>query len=208
MSSWSNVTVTAKGYALQSKLTASGKGLVITKAVGGSGRVVAGQLVNQTAVSNPVQVLQVESLTYDSANENASLKVLLTNYELQNGYTLNQIGIYATDPDEGEILYALAQVDTGEPIPSIVSQPSGYSCEWDFRLIFTNSENVSITIDPNTFLTASSADQRYATKEEFEELKDTIGNSSSVVIVPVGEQIPVEERDKNSIYFIVSETIE
>lgn len=203
MSSWSNVTVTTKGYALQAKLTARGKSLEITKAVSGSGRVVAGQLVNQTAVSNPVQVLLVESLTYDRANEYASLKVLLSNYELQNGYTLNQIGIYATDPEEGEILYALAQADTGEPIPSIVSQPSGYSCEWDFRLKYTNSENVSINIDPNTFITFSSGDQRYATKEELEGL----GNSSSVVIVPVGEEIAVADRKENSIYFIVSETI-
>ena len=196
MSSWSNVTVTTKGYALQAKLTASGESLAITKAVSGSGRVVAGQLVNQTAVSNPVQVLQVESLTYDSIKEYASLKVLLSNFELQNGYTLNQIGIFATDPDEGEILYALAQADTGESIPSIVSQPAGYTCEWDFRLKYTNSENVSIEIDPNSFLTVSTGDSRYPSKTEFD-------NLNPVVIVPNGEDVPVSERNPKSLYFLI-----
>lgn len=171
MSSWSNVTVTTKGYALQSKLIANGDVLDITKVVSGSGRVTAGQLVNQTEVSNPVQMLQLEALKYDSVNEYASIKVLLSNLELQNGYTLNQIGIYAADPDEGEILYALAQVDVGESVPSITAQPSGFTCEWDFRLKFTNLGNVQITIDSDSFLTVATGDNRYATKEEFEELK-------------------------------------
>ena len=196
MSSWSNATITQKGYALQAKLTANGESLHITKAVGGSGRVTAGQLVSQTAITGPVQLLQVEVFTYNSENETASLKVLLSNLELQNGYTLNQIGIFAEDPDDGEVLYAIAQVDVGESIPSITTQPAGFTCEWEFHFAFTNAGNIEITIDPDSFLTSSAGDNRYVSKEAFE-------NTPSVVIVPVGENIPVEERKENSVYLIM-----
>ena len=115
MASWSNATITAKGYALQAKLLST-DALVITRVVAGSGRVTAGQLVNQTTVSGEKQNLSVESLSYDSKG-NAIIKTSLNNKGLTSGYTCHQIGIYASDPDEGEILYAIAQeASAGEDI--------------------------------------------------------------------------------------------
>lgn len=160
MATWTNATVTEKGYALQAKLLSTDK-LEITRVVTGSGRATAGQLVNQTAVSDIKQTLSVESLTYDDKG-NANLRVLLSNRELTTSYVCNQIGIYANDPDEGEILYAIAQeAVAGQPIPSIVEQPYGYDCGWQFTLTFSNSENVSVTIDPANTLTVEAGDARY-----------------------------------------------
>ena len=163
MATWSNATVTAKGYALQAKLLSTAA-LVITRVVAGSGRVPAGQLVNQTAVSEEKQTLTVEALSYDD-NGNAIIKTSLNNKALTSGYICNQIGIYASDPDEGEILYAITQEATaGEDIPSITEQPNGYFCSWVFSLTFSNSENISVTIDPANALTKGAADAIYANK--------------------------------------------
>ena len=163
MASWSNATVTEKGYALQAKLLST-DALVITRVVSGSGRVTAGQLINQTAVREEKQTLSVEALSYDD-NGNAIIKTSLNNKNLSSGYSCNQIGIYASDPDEGEILYAIAQESTtGEDIPSIEEQPHGYYCSWVFTLTFSNSSNISVTIDPANALTKEAADEAYADK--------------------------------------------
>lgn len=161
MATWTNATITNKGYALQAKLLSTDK-LEITRVVAGSGRASAGQLVNQTAVSDIKQTLTVESMTYDDKG-NAKLRVLLSNRELTASYVCNQIGIYANDPDEGEILYAIVQeAVAGQSIPSIVEQPYGYDCGWQFVLTFSNSENVSVTIDPANTLTVEAGDERYS----------------------------------------------
>ena len=169
MSVWTS-TPTQKGLALQSKLLSTDK-LEITRVVSGAGSVPVGQLSVQTAVSDIKQNLTVESLTYDE-NGKGLLRVMINNYSLQTGYSMNQIGIYANDPDEGEILYVIAQVtDVAEKIPSITEQPAGFTCGWAFRLTFSNSSNISITITPDAFITSETADLRYASKSHAHDLQ-------------------------------------
>ena len=184
MSTWKNATPTVKGYALQGKLLSSGT-LNITKVKTGSGRVNTDELVNQTDVTNAVQELAIEALTYQN-NGSALLQVLLDNYTLENGYDLNQIGIYADDPDEGEILYLIAQADEAEQIPSKTEQPTGYTCEWSFYLSFGASAGINVTITPNAFLTPTTADARYSPikhnheMENIEGLSDELAQKSSI----------------------------
>lgn len=207
MSIWSNTTVTEKGYALQAKLLST-KPLVITKVVAGSGRVPAGQLIKQTAVSEEKQTLSVEALSYD-ANGNAIIKVSLNNKNLTSGYTCNQVGIYASDPDEGEILYAISQeASSGEDIPSITEQPNGYFCSWVFTLTFSNSSSISVTIDPANALTKGSADMLYASKStlqeyqrqvetkffEFDEAKAPVEHSHKLSEIESGENNIVSDE--------------
>ena len=158
MGKWT-ATVTNKGYALQAQLLSTDK-LTLTRVVSGSGSCAVTQLINQTAIANIKQELTVDSLSYDSYG-NARLKVILSNIGLTTGYDVNQIGIYATDPDEGEILYAIAQADKAESIPSISEQPNGFYCSWDFALTYSNAENVNVTIDPTHSLSQDTADKRY-----------------------------------------------
>ena len=52
--------------------------------------------------------------------------------DLKNGYYVKEIGIFATDPDEGEILYALAIAETDQ---------------WDYMPAFNDLLPSTITID-------------------------------------------------------------
>ena len=164
-------TVTNKGYALQAKLLSTDK-LNITRVVSGSGSCATTQLINQTAVTNIKQELTVDSLTYDKYG-NARLKVTLNNINLSTSYGVSQIGIYAADPDEGEILYAITQADEAEAVPSISEQPNGFYCSWDFALTYSHSENVNVTIDPSNAISQDTADKRYVQLSK-------IGNNLSV----------------------------
>lgn len=150
MNTWENAVITVKGLSLLAKLVA-GNTLAITKAVTGSGTVTAGTLQNQTDVSDIKQTLTFSDTTYPSDGK-CALTCGLNNTGLTAGYTANQVGIYATDPDDGEILFFIAQATTGTEIPSESEMP-GYSAEWTFYFQYGQADGVSVTVDPAAAVT-------------------------------------------------------
>ena len=148
MNIWQNAVVTDKGIALQAKLI-EGTTLNITRAVTGSGYVTPGLLQKQTAVTSPKQTLSARAITYPQNGE-VSVPFYLTNDGLTAGYTAMQVGIYATDPDEGEILFFISQAEmgSGTPVPSETESP-GYSAEWNFYFQYGQADEVTVTVDPS-----------------------------------------------------------
>lgn len=147
MNTWANAVITTKGLALQAKLIA-GTTLNITRAVTGSGYVPPGTLQNQTAVTSPQQTMNFRPVTYPQNGE-ASVRTYIDNDGLTTGYTAMQVGIYATDPDEGEILFFIAQAQSGSGtiVPSEEESP-GYSAEWNFYFQYGQADNISVAVDP------------------------------------------------------------
>lgn len=187
-------TVTNKGYALQAKLLSTDK-LNITRVVSGTGSCATTQLINQTAITGIKQELTVDSLNYDKFG-NARLKVTLNNINVTTSYGVSQIGIYATDPDEGEILYAIAQADEAEIVPSISEQPNGYYCSWDFSLTYSNAQNVNVTIDPSNAISQEEADKRYI---QISKIGDNLSVSEDGTLSADAQQITVDaELNKES----------
>ena len=164
MAVWTNATLTNAGRALLAKLLSTDQ-LQITRVVAGTSRVAVDKLESQTAISNIAQNLTVELLSYDKRN-NAIIKVAVYNKDLTTSYIAQQIGIYATDPDNGEILYAVAQEkDNGDVIPSIYDQPNGYYQSWSFTLTYGSASSVDVTIDPQHAITREEADRQYLSIE-------------------------------------------
>lgn len=102
-------TYTNKGLALTAK-TAAGACLRVTRVVGGSG--------HTTDVPNAAQLSEIrQTLAVGEARctgNTAVLPVTLAAVGLESSYTLTELGIYAEDPDEGEILYCVYRLD--EPV--------------------------------------------------------------------------------------------
>lgn len=148
MNTWQNAVITNKGLALQAKLLA-GTTLDITRAVTGSGYVTPGLLQQQTAVTSPQQTMSFRPVTYP-ANGEACVPCYIENDGLSTGYTAMQVGIYATDPDEGEILFFIAQAQSGSGtvVPSESESP-GYSAEWNFYFQYGQADSVTVTVDPS-----------------------------------------------------------
>lgn len=142
MAVWNN-TVTNKGIALQTKQL-NGAPISFTRVVAGSGVVPVLNLKEQTGISEIKQNLTVERLTIGDGVY--TINVLLANNTLTSGYNLSQIGFYATDPDEGEILFAICQIDHVKPIPTSSEAP-GYNIEFAFTFKNTNNATVEITPD-------------------------------------------------------------
>ena len=134
MDIWENASLTEKGVDLHNRLI-NGKTLKITKVKTGAGKVPVMYLRQQTEVTNPIQELTLQPATI--SDDNIIIPVLLENIGLTESYELWQVGFYAEDPDEGEILYCIAQAAKGKDIPTEHESP-GYSIVWNFH--FKNSE--------------------------------------------------------------------
>ena len=149
MNIWANAVITQKGLALQAKLM-EGTSLHITRAETGTGFVTPGMLYQQAGVTGPKQPLVFKPISYPESGK-CAVTVYLNNDEVQTGYTALQVGIYATDPDEGEILYFVAQAadqDHGTVVPS-AEEMAGYSAEWTFYFQYGQADEVTVMVDPS-----------------------------------------------------------
>ena len=102
-------TYTNKGLALAAK-TAAGACLRVTRVVGGSGH--TADIPNVAQLPEIRQTLAVGEARCDE--DTAVLPVTLAAVGLESSYTLTELGIYAEDPNEGEILYCVYRLD--EPV--------------------------------------------------------------------------------------------
>lgn len=95
---------TTKGLTLAAKLAAGTK-LTITKVTAGSG---------ETAKSAAALAQEQQTLTAGTAaisGESAVLPVTLAETSVTAAYSLTELGVYAQDPDAGEILYQVFRLD-------------------------------------------------------------------------------------------------
>lgn len=161
MNIWQNAVLTNKGLALQAKLIA-GTTLNITRAVTGSGYVTPGLLQQQTAVTGIKQTMNFRPITYPESGK-CCVPAYLTNDGLATGYTAMQVGLYATDPDEGEILYFIAQAasGTGTVIPSATEMP-GFNAEWNLYFQYGQADTVNVTVDPSNTVSFSALENELA----------------------------------------------
>lgn len=148
MNIWENAIVTDAGKGLLAKLV-EGNTLTITRAETGEGYVSPSVLSTQTAVLYPKQALTFSAVSYPEEGK-CKLVCKLTNDSLSGGYTAKQVGVYATDPDKGEILFMIVQALTGEGtiVPSAAEMPA-FSAEWSLYFQFGQASGVSVIVDPS-----------------------------------------------------------
>ena len=146
MATWTNqnTVLTTAGKNLLSFAQAGDGGLAITKIVPGAGRVSDAQLKNQTAITDPKEPLALISKSSDA--QGTIINTQLSNTDLQASYNLNQIGVYASNPNTGEVLYLISQCVSGTadtiPLPSETPTVMNFS----FHLIHGEEAVVDITV--------------------------------------------------------------
>lgn len=143
MAEWSNATMTDIGADLQAKVNAGKTKLTFTKIKVGSG-------VNAT---NPLALTDVISSKWETTNfvvkqegKIVSVDTFITNNGIKEAFRMSEIGLFANDPDKGEILYAYLTDPEPDRIPAeggavVVSQ------ELTIGMMFSNTGNVSLTVN-------------------------------------------------------------
>ena len=134
---FNEAVLTTKGIALLAKAQANICAIQFTRAVTGNGSYSSGEdLTGRTALKSQKQTFNLNTVTVKN-NTNVFVKFIVTNYKssidyLTQGYYVTEIGLYAMDPDEGEILYAIATAVTDQ---------------WDYMPSYNNLIPAKITID-------------------------------------------------------------
>ena len=132
---------TTKGLALAAKL-AAGTGLTITRVTAGSG---------ETAESAAALAQERQTLTVGEAavsGQSAVLPTTLAEAGASAAYTLTELGVYARDPQEGEILYQVFRLSEGRAITA------GGGSAYRFYLKQTvGAAGVTVTCSPAGLLT-------------------------------------------------------
>jgi len=97
--------LTEQGLALIAKLLASKGELVFTKATVGSGTVPEGMTPEEMTALAQYEMDGVITALENPGNGEASVTVQAFPLELEQGFFATEVGLFAMDPDEGEILY-------------------------------------------------------------------------------------------------------
>ena len=149
MAEWSNATMTDVGADLQAKVNAGKTKLTFTKIKVGSG-------VNAT---NPLALTDVISSKWETTNfvvkqegKIVSVDTFITNNGITEAFRMSEIGLFAQDPDKGEVLYAYLTDPEPDRMPAeggsvVVSQ------ELTIGMIFSNTGKVSLTVNMGALVT-------------------------------------------------------
>lgn len=108
-----------------------------------------------------VAVDKVEKI--GEASVNVSVKI--TNANITEGYYVNTIGLFAMDPEEGEILYSVTVAETADYFPA----DNGVNCSGinlDLVTEVSNASNVNITVNY----------AGYATNEDIEKVNSHLND--------------------------------
>lgn len=203
--SWNNSLYTNVGTKMMSEVL-SGATMTITKAVGGSGTTAAESLAALTDVKEQKQTLKILGIedATDSSDDDVGkrIKIQITNGDLETGYILHQVGIYAKLADGEETLLIIMQDDRGVEIPSH-TENSDFSIELYGIMAISNLANISVTVDPNAVASVKMVNQKIAqvntkidkTKEDLQkEAQETYlslsgGTLTGPLVMPGGGEV-------------------
>ena len=191
MAEWSNATMTDVGADLQAKVNTGKTKLTFTKIKVGSG-------VNAT---NPLALTDVISSKWETTNfvvkqegKIVSVDTFITNNGITEAFRMSEIGLFAQDPDKGEVLYAYLTDPEPDRMPAeggsvVVSQ------ELTIGMVFSNTGNVSLTVNMGALVTheqleahnadANAHDKRFnAIIQQVNNMITSVDNSDSLAKAP------------------------
>lgn len=158
MGAFNGLRFTLKGQALQGKAQA-GAELKFTKIGVGDGTLSGQSIQHLTNLISPKMDLEISKLR-NLGDGKAVIGGVLSNEEVTTGFYFRELGLFAEDPDEGEILYCYGNAGSGaEYIP-----PGGGPD------IVEKLVNIVAIIGDAANVTAEFASTIYVTQDEFDAL--------------------------------------
>lgn len=170
MAEFKQVVITHKGQALISKLM-SGSGTAEFTAIKISDTSYTDeQLEGLTSLGSIKQVVPISKVT--RTNDVAvQVEGAISNTDLKAGYYMRTLGLFAKDPNEGEILYAVTSASQAGYMPPYNGRTTSGAF---FRLVTTigNAKNVTLQVNPSAVATIGDIQDL---QEQVNDLKGIIG---------------------------------
>lgn len=156
MAQFRKAVITQKGLALIQKTQMQKIRLEFSRVVTGAGEYTeTEELGNLAGLKEPKQEFPFSSISMVDG-QTVKLSSALSNAELTQAYYMREIGVYATDPDEGEILYSLAVAYPGRAdyMPAYDGTAPVTICLDTYQSV-SDVANVEIRADPGAYALAS-----------------------------------------------------
>lgn len=160
MAQFRKAVITIKGLALIQKTQMRNIKLEFSKIVTGAGEYTeTEELGNLAGLKDPKQEFPFSSVSVMD-EQTVKLVSVLSNADLTKPYYMREIGVFAVDPDEGDILYSLAVAYPGKAdyLPAFDGTVP-VTIGIDTYQSVTNAENVSIRADPGAYASAQDLDE-------------------------------------------------
>ncbi len=153
MSNWSTHKFTQRGAELRAKVEAGKCKLTLTKIKIGNGEVDLNEIESMTDLKNPQLVLGISSCGVSEEDSRICEVVgIASSTNVESAFSVTEMGLYATDPEVGEILY-LVGIDTApDDMPNKHAQ-SPVTLAYQFELVTSNMANVVAMISPAGLVT-------------------------------------------------------
>lgn len=171
MAQFSQLIITSKGQALIAKMIAGEGNIEFTKISTSAAEYDLDDLEVLTSLSDVKQTSLISKVTRTN-NVAIKAEAAFTNTELTVGYYMRTLGLYAVDPDDGEILYAVTIETSGNcymPPYNGVTVSGAY-----VQLVTTvgNADSVSLDVDQAAVATIGDIQEL---QEQIENLQAFVG---------------------------------
>lgn len=171
MASFNKTIITNNGRSLIAKVL-SGDQIKFTKMVSSSRDYTSSDLSQLTDLSNVEQTIVISSIkkTSDSA---VKITGIFSNKDLKTGYKFKTVGLYAIDPDLGEILYSVTTASSVDDMPANTGIGLS-SITIGLVTDVSNSNNASLEVSDVATVSAL----------EFNEFKDEVNSHLNEIAKP------------------------
>ena len=151
MSNWSNGELTAAGRHLRTKVEA-GTQLTFTRMEIGDGQESLAAAKSLTRLASPKSSIPISDTAVNG--DVCRISGIFSSSNIEQSFSVRELGLYARDPDVGVILYMIAIDDTPDPMPSAGYQPP-VTAAYDMNVVVSSEMSPTVIIDPNGLVTVS-----------------------------------------------------
>ena len=179
MGAFKSAVITKKGQELLAKVVAGTTKLEFTK-IKVSDAKLSGDLASMTGIGTIKQEEKVASVVRKNGS-NVTVSASFSNQTLGQGYYVRNLGLYANDPQSGEILYSISVADESTATADYMPPFNGIgvsSLMVDLVTAVSNASSVKVNVDPTAGATVA---QIVNLQEQIDDVKSFVGYESSDV---------------------------
>ena len=179
MGAFKSAVITKKGQELLAKVVAGTTKLEFTK-IKVSDTKLSGDLASMTGIGTIKQEQKVASVVRKNGS-NVTVSASFSNQTLGQGYYVRNLGLYANDPQAGEILYSISVADESTATADYMPPFNGIgvsSLMVDLVTAVSNASSVKVNVDPTVGATVAKI---VNLQEQIDDVKSFVGYESSDV---------------------------
>lgn len=200
MAEFSRLVITEKGQQLIAKIFNGTAGVKFTR-VATSSKIYKEELLSKLEILDEEK--QSNLISGVEKTETAAVKVIaaFTNSEVTEGYYLRAMGLYAEDPDDGEILYGVTAELSGNCYMPAYNGITLSAIDVVMVTAVGNADSISLEVDPAAAVTVEQLNSVKTRVNALEEDMENIEALITPVYVQSENLVPLTSGEKLSIAF-------